>query len=86
MLGNSPRYSLPFARLLAGLALVLTAAGCEMMTAGTNLLAQAASRLADAAQEAYTVGLTDDAKHYLELALTVTPDALAWRELRESWD
>lgn len=51
-----------------------------------ELLAQAASRLADAAQEAYTVGLTDDAKHYLELALTVTPDALAWRELRESWD
>jgi tetratricopeptide (TPR) repeat protein len=51
-----------------------------------ELLAQAASRLADAAQEAYTVGLTDDAKYYLELALTVTPDALAWRELRESWD
>ncbi len=43
MLANSPRYSLPFARMLAGLVLVLTAAGCEMMTAGTNLLAIAAS-------------------------------------------
>ena len=51
-----------------------------------ELLAQAASRLADAAKEAYTVGLVDDAKHYLELALTVTPDEQAWRALRESWD
>ena len=45
MLANSPRHSLPFARMLAGLALVLTAAGCEMMTAGTNLVAIAASPL-----------------------------------------
>ena len=55
-------------------------------TMAAGLLAQAASRLADVAQEAHTVGLTDDAKHYLELALTVTPDEPAWRELRESWD
>ena len=49
MLANDPRHSLPFARMLAGLVLVLTAAGCEMVTAGTNLLAQAASPAVTAA-------------------------------------
>ena len=50
------------------------------------LLQQAAERLAAVAQEAYSVGMTEDAQQYLELALTVTPDISAWRELRASWN
>jgi tetratricopeptide (TPR) repeat protein len=50
------------------------------------LLARSAERLASVAREAYDVGLTSDAKHYLELALTVTPDVPAWRELRSEWE
>jgi tetratricopeptide (TPR) repeat protein len=50
------------------------------------LLSQSAERLAAVAVEAWSVGLVDDAKQYLELALTVTPDVSAWRELRASWD
>ena len=46
---------------------------------------RAAQRLAAVAQEAFDVGFTDDASHYLELALTVTPDVPEWRELREVW-
>jgi hypothetical protein len=38
------------------------------------------------AEEAYSVGMTDEARQYLELALTVTPDVNAWRELRATWD
>jgi len=38
------------------------------------------------AHEAYDVGFHDQAIHYLGLALTVTPDVPAWRELRVSWD
>ncbi len=51
-----------------------------------SLLAQAATRLVEVAVEAHTVGLTDQANQYLELALTVTPDEPAWRTLRESWE
>jgi tetratricopeptide (TPR) repeat protein len=51
-----------------------------------DVLRLSASRLAAVAQEAYDVGLTDEAKHYLELALTVTPDVAEWRALRESWN
>jgi tetratricopeptide (TPR) repeat protein len=51
-----------------------------------ELLARSAERLADVAREAYEAGLTGDAKHYLELALTVTPDVPAWRELRIEWE
>tara|TARA_Y100001933_G_scaffold259585_1_gene309785 strand:+ start:1731 stop:3986 length:2256 start_codon:yes stop_codon:yes gene_type:complete len=50
------------------------------------LLARSAERLASVAREAYDVGLTRDARHYLELALTVTPDVAAWRELRAEWE
>jgi tetratricopeptide (TPR) repeat protein len=50
------------------------------------LLARSAQRLADAAQDAYTFGMADDAKYYLELALTVTPDVIAWRDLRSVWE
>ena len=50
------------------------------------LLRSAAGRLADVASEAYDAGLVDDAKHYLELALAVTPDVDAWRELRARWE
>ena len=50
------------------------------------LLKQAAARLVEVAMEAQSVGLEDEAKQYLELALTVTPDVPAWRALRESWE
>ena len=51
-----------------------------------RLLKTAAGRLADVASEAYDAGLVDDAKHYLELALAVTPDVEAWRQLRARWE
>jgi len=51
-----------------------------------ELLNRAAERLAAVAKEAYDVGMVEDAKQYLDLALTVTPDVSAWRELRASWD
>lgn len=51
-----------------------------------TLLAQASARLAAAATEAYDAGLEEEARHYLELALTVTPDVPIWRELRASWE
>ena len=51
-----------------------------------ELLAQASARLAAAATEAHDAGLADEAKHYLELALTVNPDVPVWRELRASWE
>jgi tRNA A-37 threonylcarbamoyl transferase component Bud32/tetratricopeptide (TPR) repeat protein len=51
-----------------------------------RMLKESAERLASVAQEAYEVGMVDDAKHYLELALTVTPDVAAWRELRATWE
>ena len=50
------------------------------------LLKNAAGRLADVASEAYDAGLVDDAKHYLELALAVTPDVESWRQLRARWE
>ena len=50
-----------------------------------ELLDQAAARLAEVAQEAFTAGLPEPARHYLDLALTVTPDQGEWRSLRESW-
>jgi serine/threonine-protein kinase PpkA len=51
-----------------------------------SMLAQSAQRLAGVAQEAYDAGMMEDAKHYLELALTVTPDVDTWRELRAVWE
>jgi tetratricopeptide (TPR) repeat protein len=50
-----------------------------------DMLNAAAGRLAEVAKEAYAVGMKSDAKHYLELALTVTPDVPEWRALRDSW-
>ena len=50
------------------------------------LLAQAAARLVEVAMEAHQADLEEEAKQYLELALTVTPDVPAWRALRESWE
>lgn len=50
------------------------------------LLTRAAERLAAVAQEAYDVGMVSEARQYLELALTVTPDVTAWRELRATWN
>jgi len=51
-----------------------------------TLLQDAAERLAAVAQEAYDVGMAEEARQYLELALTVTPDVSAWRELRATWN
>ena len=53
--------------------------------AATQLLTRTAEWLAAAAKEAHTFGFTDDARHYLDLALTVTPDIDEWRDLREAW-
>ena len=50
-----------------------------------ELLEQAALRLAEVAQEAFDAGLHGEARHYLDLALTVQPDEAQWRVLRQSW-
>ncbi len=50
------------------------------------LLARIAERLAGVATEAWEVGMQEDARHYLDLALTVTPGVAGWRRLRDSWD
>ncbi len=50
------------------------------------LLQAAAERLAAVAREAYAVGMVEEARQYLELALTVTPDVSEWRALRSSWN
>lgn len=48
-------------------------------------LVESAERLASVAREAHDVGMLDDARHYLELALTVRPDVDEWRRLRAEW-
>ena len=53
--------------------------------AATQLLTRTAERLAAAAKEAHEYGLTDAARHSLDLALTITPDVDEWRDLREAW-
>ncbi|HTK99171.1 MAG TPA: protein kinase [Pseudomonadales bacterium] len=50
-----------------------------------DMLNAAAGRLASVAREAYDAGLKTDAQHFLELALTVTPDVPEWRAQRDSW-
>ncbi|MFW6093104.1 MAG: protein kinase domain-containing protein [Pseudomonadota bacterium] len=50
------------------------------------LLERGAQRLVAAAREAFEVGLRDEARHYLELAIAVDPDAGEWRDLREEWE
>lgn len=52
---------------------------------GLRLLSVSATRLADAAREAYTVGMRHEALQYLDLALAVTPGIGRWREQREQW-
>ncbi len=52
--------------------------------AARDMLNAAAHRLADVAREAYDAGLKSDAQHFLELALTVTPDVPEWRAQRDS--
>lgn len=51
----------------------------------SRLLTRTAERLATVAQEAFDVGLAPDARYYLDLALTVTPDVDVWRDLRDAW-
>ena len=53
--------------------------------AATQLLTRTAEALADAAKDAHEFGFADDARLYLDLALTVTPDVDEWRDLREAW-
>lgn len=49
------------------------------------LLDDAAQRLAAVAQEAYDVGLTEEANNYMDLALTIAPEAAEWRVMRDEW-
>lgn len=51
-----------------------------------SLLTRSAQRLATVAQDAHDAGLGSEARHYLELALTITPDTAAWRRLRTQWE
>jgi serine/threonine-protein kinase PpkA len=50
------------------------------------LLESAADRLASVAREAHDAGLEADAKHYLELVLTIMPNSAEWRDLRRRWE
>lgn len=50
------------------------------------LLRSGAERLVSVAREAYEVGMVEEARQYLELALTVTPDVDEWRALRATWN
>ena len=50
-----------------------------------RLLSVAATRLAQAAEEAYDAGMAEDGLLYLDLALTITPGIVRWRETRERW-
>ena len=52
----------------------------------TELLQQCAERLAAVAVEAHEFGLTDTARQYLDLALTITPEVEQWVILRDSWN
>ena len=51
----------------------------------SELLTRTAERLAAVAQEAFEVGLAPEARYYLDLALTVTPEVDEWRALRDDW-
>ena len=54
-------------------------------TEAKTLLESAAQRLASVAQEAYDVGLTEEANNYMDLALTIAPEAAEWRVMRDEW-
>lgn len=50
------------------------------------MLQGCAERLATVAQEAYSFGLVDNAEQYLDLAITIQPDAQEWVDLRDAWE
>ena len=50
-----------------------------------ELLAACAERLAAVAEDAHAAGMAEEARRYLDLALTVTPGVQAWRERRDAW-
>lgn len=50
-----------------------------------QMLAEIAAQLAAVAEQAYAVGMLDEARTYLDLALTVTPNVPDWRAKREAW-
>ena len=54
-------------------------------TQASALLNQSAERLMEVAEEAHAAGLRAEALLYLDLALTVRPDATEWRVVRDSW-
>ncbi|MFK7915905.1 MAG: protein kinase [Pseudomonadales bacterium] len=53
--------------------------------AAEAMLIEIAERLAAVAEQAYAVGMTQQARTYLDLALTVTPNVLDWRAKRDAW-
>ncbi|NKB97888.1 MAG: protein kinase [Pseudomonadales bacterium] len=50
------------------------------------MLQSCADRLAAVAMEAREFGLSEDAEQYLDLAITIHPDATEWITLRDSWE
>lgn len=50
-----------------------------------ELRQSAASRLAEVAEEAWNAGLREEAREYLGLALTLSPDRQEWLAKRDSW-
>jgi tetratricopeptide (TPR) repeat protein len=50
-----------------------------------QLLVQSAERLAAVAQEAFEAGLVEQAKAYMDEALTVNPKVIEWRIKRDTW-
>ena len=51
-----------------------------------TLLRECAQRLADVAGQAHRYGLRDEARQYLALALTITPQVAEWVELQQRWE
>jgi len=49
------------------------------------LRARAAERLAEVADDAWKAGFTEEAREYLRVALTLTPDNQTWVEKRARW-
>lgn len=51
----------------------------------SDLLERCAERLAEVARDAKEANMDDEARLYLELALTVSPETTEWQRLRDSW-
>ena len=51
----------------------------------TELLSQAANRLADIASEAHAAGLTSEALSFIQMAISINPDNQLWLQLRDEW-